>query len=52
MFLSNKNKIEAKDPEDLSEEKSRYIMMELIGNKRQNQMMNRVYDIDGGVYVG
>ncbi len=47
MFKSNRNKLEAKDPDDLSEERSRQIVMELIDIKRQKTMMNRVYDIDG-----
>ena len=45
MFLSNKKKLEAKDPDDLSEEKGRHIMMELIDMKRQKTMMGRLYDI-------
>ncbi|SRR6266404_6308735 len=44
VFLSNKKKLEAKDPDDLSEEKSRQIVYDLIQHKRQNKMMNRVYD--------
>ena len=62
MFLSNKNKIEAKDPDDLSEERSREIVMELIALKKQDKMMNKLYkyngnlmlkssDINGGFYA-
>lgn len=50
MFTSNKAKLEAKDPDDLPEEKSRHIMTELISFKRQIRMMAKLYDIDGNVY--
>lgn len=50
IFTSNKSKLEAPDPEDLSEEKCKHIMMELIAFKRQNKMMSKIYDINGNVY--
>lgn len=50
MFRSNKSKLEAKDPEDLSEERGSSIWLELIDFKRKNKMMSKIYDINGNVY--
>lgn len=45
MFLSNKKKLEAPDPDDLSEEVGKNIWDEYINTKRQKSMMGKLYDI-------
>jgi hypothetical protein len=52
-FLSNKKTLETKHGDDLSEEKAKFILQELIGFKRSNRMMNKLYDIshDGSLLL-
>lgn len=47
-FLSNKKGLEQKHHEDMSEDKSKHILTELICFKRNNRMMNRLYTPDIG----
>lgn len=42
-FKTNKSKLESSDPEDLSEEKCKEIIRELINNKRTDKLMKRAY---------
>jgi len=42
-FKNNKAKLQADHPDDLSEERGREIMKELIFNKRTDRLMKRVY---------
>lgn len=44
-YLHNKKKLEADDPEDLSEIQCSNIMQELIANKRNDKLMNRLYNV-------
>lgn len=44
-YLSNKKGLEKQHPEDLNEEKAKFILNELIGYKRSNRMMNELYTI-------
>jgi len=43
-YTQFRNQLEAKDPEDLSEERANFIWQELIASKRQDRMMSRLYD--------
>lgn len=43
MFINDRLKLEAKDCEDLSDERCKHILQELIACKRENRMMNQLY---------
>lgn len=45
-YLYHRDKLEADEPDDLSDERARPIMQEWIATKRQDRMMNRLYDLD------
>ena len=43
-YINFRNKLQAKDPEDLSDERSTFIWQELIASKRHDRMMGRLYE--------
>lgn len=43
MFINDRFRLEAKDTEDLPDERCKHILQELIACKRQNRMMNELY---------
>lgn len=45
-YLFHRGKLEADEPDDLSDDQGRPIMQEWINNKRMDRMMSRVYSLD------
>jgi hypothetical protein len=45
-YLHQRDKLEADEPGDVSDERGRQIMQEWIANKRMDRMMNRLYAIE------
>lgn len=43
-YVNHRNKLQQKDPEDLSEERATFIWKELIASKRHDKMMVKLYD--------
>ena len=50
-FLSNKKGLEARHEDDLSEDKAKHILTELICEKRNKRMMSNLYNIEEGPYL-
>lgn len=46
-YVNHRNKLEADDPEDLSDERGKQIMLEWIAVKRQDRMMKNLYQFEG-----
>jgi len=44
-YCINREELEKDEPEDLSDEKGKSIMQEWIASKRQDRLINRLYDI-------
>ncbi len=44
-YVNHRNKLEMDDPEDLTEERAKHILKELISSKRMDKMMSKSYPL-------